>query len=136
MNQAIIIGNLGRDPEVKSTPSGARFATLSVATSESWRDKNSGEKREKTEWHRVVVWSEGLVGVLEMYARKGGKVHVIGKVVTRKYDKNGVTHYATEIVVQGAETSVRLLGSASEASGGIPPPEGAPESRYGDSRGY
>lgn len=124
----ILIGNLGQDPEIGETPGNKRYARLSLATSESWRDKATGERKERTEWHRVVVWGDGLAAMLKQYARKGSKLYVQGKLTTRSWEKDGVTKYATEIVVQGGETFIRLMGDA-KTGGGVPPPEAEPESR-------
>jgi single-strand DNA-binding protein len=131
INQVILIGNLGRDPETGATQAGRRYARLSLATSNTWRDKVTGEKRERTEWHRIVAWGDGIVGVIERYARKGSKLYVQGKLSTRKYEKNGADHYTTEIVVQGGDTHIKLLGDP--GSGGPPPPEEEPGGRYADS---
>src|SRR3954463_9963596 len=101
VNKVILIGNLGADPEIRRTNDGRPIANLSVATSESWRDKNTGERKEKTEWHRVVIFSEGLCKVAEQYLKKGSKVYLEGQLQTRKYtDKDGTEKYSTEIVVQ------------------------------------
>lgn len=127
MNKVFIIGNLGRDPEIGETPGNKRYARLSIATSETWRDKVTGERREKTDWHRVVVWGDGLTGVLARYAKKGGKLLVEGKLVTRSWEKDGAKQYTTEIVVQGVEGRIELLGDAGGGSGGVPPPTEAPE---------
>lgn len=102
VNKAIIIGNLGKDPETRRTQDGKPICNLTVATSETWRDKNSGERREKTEWHRVVIFNEGLCKVAEQYLRKGSKVYLEGSIQTRKWtDQSGVERYSTEIVLQG-----------------------------------
>jgi single-strand DNA-binding protein len=111
-NQVIVIGNLGQDPEIKSFQNGDRIANFSLATSESWTDKQSGERRERTEWHRVVIQGDGLVRVVESYLRKGGKVMVRGKLQTRKWtDSSGTERYATEIVV-GVRGELVMLGAA------------------------
>lgn len=102
VNKAILIGNLGSDPEVRRTQDGKPVVNLSIATSESWKDKNSGERKEKTEWHRVVIWNEGLCGVAEKYLQKGAKVYIEGALQTRKWqDKDGQDKYSTEIVLNG-----------------------------------
>ena len=107
VNKVILVGNLGADPEVRSLPSGGKVVNLSLATSESWRDKNSGERREKTEWHRIVIFSEGLVRVAEQYLRKGSKVYVEGSLQTRKWqDQSGQDKYSTEIVLQGFNSTL------------------------------
>lgn len=112
VNKVIILGNLGRDPEIRSTQGGTRVATLSLATSESWRDKTSGERKEKTEWHRVVIFNDGLVDVVEKYLRKGSKVYVEGKLQTRKWtDKDGAEKYSTEVVLGPFNSTLVLLDS-------------------------
>lgn len=112
LNRATLIGNLGRDPEIRSLQSGGRVASLSVATTEKWTDKHTGEKRERTEWHRVVVFSDGLVGVVEKYLAKGDKVYVEGQLQTRKWtDQDGIERYTTEIVLQPYNGQLVLLGS-------------------------
>src|SRR5208283_5231337 len=115
VNKVILIGNLGRDPELRSTQDGMRIANLSVATSESWRDKVSGERKEKTEWHRVTIWNENLAKVAEQYLRKGSKVYLEGALQTRKYtDKDGVEKYSTEVVLQRFRGELVMLDSKGE----------------------
>lgn len=110
VNKVILVGNLGADPEIRSLPSGNKVVNLSVATSESWRDKNSGERKERTEWHRVVIFSEGLARVAEQYLRKGSKVYLEGSLQTRKWqDQSGQDRYATEIVLQGFNSTLTML---------------------------
>ena len=110
VNRAIIIGNLGADPEIRRTADGKPIANLRIATSESWRDKATGEKKERTEWHRVTIFSEGIAKIVEQYARKGTKVYVAGQLQTRKWsDKDGVERYTTEIVVQNYGGEFQLL---------------------------
>jgi single-strand DNA-binding protein len=129
MNKVILVGNLGRDAEVKTTSNtGKSYASLSVATSESWRDKHTGEKRENTQWHRVVCWGEGLSKFLGEHAKKGGKVLIEGTLQTREWDDKGTTKYTTEVVVQGAGGVVRLLGRP--GSGGPAGPDDEPDGRY------
>src|ERR1043166_7268337 len=100
VNKVILVGNLGKDPEVRRTQDGHPVVSMSVATSENWRDKNTGERREKTEWHRVVIFSEGLAKVAEQYLKKGSKVYLEGQLQTRKYtDKDGQDRYSTEVVL-------------------------------------
>ncbi len=121
VNKVILIGNLGRDPEIRSLNSGDKVANLSVATSESWRDKSSGERKEKTEWHRVTVFNEHIVKVCESYLKKGSTVYIEGQLQTRKYEKNGVDHYATEIVLQRFNGVLTMIGGKSDterSSGG------------------
>lgn len=102
VNKAILIGNLGADPEIRRTQDGKTIANLRIATSESWRDKSTGERKEKTEWHRVVVFNEGLAKVAEQYLKKGSKVYIEGQIQTRKWqDQSGQDKYSTEIVLQG-----------------------------------
>jgi single-strand DNA-binding protein len=113
VNKVIIVGNLGKDPEIRTFDRGGQIANLSVATSESWRDKNSGERKEKTEWHLVVVKQEGLVGVCEQYLRKGSKVYLEGQLQTRKWtDRAGVDKYTTEVVLQGFGCKIVMLDRA------------------------
>jgi single-strand DNA-binding protein len=126
INQVILIGNLGQDPEVGETTGNRRYARLSLATSDSWRDKATGERREKTEWHRIVVWGDGLAGMLSQYAKKGTKLYVQGKLTTRKFeDRSGQERYVTEIVVQGGSDQLRLL--TSQSAGGVPAPDAPPD---------
>jgi single-strand DNA-binding protein len=119
VNKVILVGNLGRDPEVKQLGSGSRVANLSIATSENWRDKATGERKEKTEWHRVVVFSDGLVNVIDQYLKKGAKVYIEGQLETRKYtDKDGVELYTTEIVLRNFNSTLTMLdGRSGEGSG-------------------
>jgi single-strand DNA-binding protein len=110
VNKVIVLGNLGRDPEVKSFQNGGRVANISVATSESWKDKNTGERKERVEWHNVAILNDGLVGVAEKYLRKGSKVYVEGQLRTRKWqDQSGNDRYSTEIVLQGFGAQLVLL---------------------------
>lgn len=119
VNKVILVGNLGRDPEIKQLPSGGSLANLSVATSESWRDKGSGERKEKTEWHRVVIFSEGLVRICEQYLRKGSKVYLEGQLETRKWqDKDGNDRYSTEVVLRNFNSSLQMLDGKNEGGGG------------------
>jgi len=115
VNKVILVGNLGRDPEIKQLPSGASLANLSIATSETWRDKASGERKEKTEWHRVVVFSEGLVRLCEQYLKKGSKVYLEGQLETRKWqDKDGNDKYSTEVVLRNFNSTLTMLDGRSE----------------------
>ncbi len=120
VNKVILIGNLGKDPEIRAMGSGDRMAQLSVATSEQWRDKGSGERKEKTEWHRVVIFNENLVKVAENYLRKGAKVYVEGSLQTRKWtDQSGVEKYSTEIVLSKFRGELTMLdGRAGGAESG------------------
>lgn len=118
VNKVILVGNLGNEPEVRNLPSGGKVVNLSVATSERWRDRNTGEQREKTEWHRVVIFSEGLAKVAEQYLRKGSKVYIEGQLQTRKWqDQSGADKYSTEIVLQGFNASMVLLDGRGEGGG-------------------
>ena len=118
VNKVILIGNLGRDPEVKSLPSGGKLVNLNIATSENWRDKNSGERREKTEWHRVVVFDENLARVAEQYLRKGSKVYLEGQLQTRKWqDQSGVEKFSTEVVLQRFNSTLVMLDGRGEGGG-------------------
>src|SRR3954463_3413161 len=115
VNKVILVGNLGRDPEVRRLTSGDPVVNLSVATSESWRDKASGERKEKTEWHRVVIFNENLAKVAEQYLRKGSKIYLEGQLQTRKYtDKDGAEKYSTEIVLQRFRGELVMLDGRSE----------------------
>jgi single-strand DNA-binding protein len=119
VNKVILVGNLGRDPEIRRTQDGRPIANLSVATSETWRDKNTGERREKTEWHRVVIFSEGLCKIVEQYLKKGSKVYLEGALQTRKYtDKDGVEKYTTEVVLQNLNSVLTMLDTRGSGSGG------------------
>src|SRR3954447_14365919 len=119
VNKVILIGNLGKDPEIRRTQDGRPIANLSVATSESWRDKNTGERKEKTEWHRVVIFNEGLCKIAEQYLKKGSKVYLEGALQTRKWtDKDGVDKYSTEIVLQGFNSTLTMLDGARGGAGG------------------
>ena len=110
LNKVTLIGNLGKNPEIKSFSDGKEIANFSIATSESWKDKNTGEKKEKTEWHRVVVFKEGLVNVIKSYVKKGSKLYIEGQLQTRKWvDSSGNEKYSTEIVLQGFNTALILL---------------------------
>ncbi|WGI20428.1 single-stranded DNA-binding protein [Amylibacter sp. IMCC11727] len=119
LNKVMIIGNLGRDPEVRSFQNGGKVCNLTVATSERWRDKNTGENREKTEWHRVAIFSEGLVRVCEQYLRKGSKVFIEGQLQTRKWqDQSGNDRYSTEVVIQGYNGTLTMLDGRDGGGGG------------------
>lgn len=123
VNKVILVGNLGRDPEIRSTQDGTRVANLSVATSESWRDKASGERRERTEWHRVAIFNEKLVEIAEKYLRKGSKVYVEGALQTRKWtDQSGQEKYTTEVVLQRFRGELTMLDG--RGGGGEAPAEG------------
>jgi len=110
INKVILVGNLGKDPEIRRTQDGRPIANLSVATSESWRDKATGERKEKTEWHRVVIFNEGLAKVAEQYLKKGAKVYIEGQLQTRKWtDQSGAEKYTTEVVLQGFNSNLTML---------------------------
>lgn len=118
VNKVILVGHLGADPEVRNLPSGGKVVNLSIATSESWKDKNTGEKREKTEWHRIVIFSEGLGRVAESYLKKGSKVYLEGQLQTRKWqDQSGADKYSTEIVLQGFNSNLTLLDGRRDGDG-------------------
>lgn len=134
VNKVILIGNLGRDPEVRTMQDGNPVVNLSVATSENWRDKNSGERREKTEWHRVVIFNDRLADVAQKYLRKGSKVYLEGQLQTRKWtDQSGVEKYTTEVVLQRYRGELTMLdsrgegGGAYESGGDFGAPSSAPE---------
>jgi single-strand DNA-binding protein len=127
VNKVILVGNLGADPEVRSFQNGGKVANIRIATSENWKDRNSGERKERTEWHNVAVFSEGLVGVVERFLRKGSKVYVEGQLRTRKWqDQSGQDRYTTEVVLQGFDAKLVMLdgpqgggsGSGGARSGG------------------
>lgn len=119
VNKVILVGNLGKDPEIRTMQSGDRVASFSIATSESWKDKSSGEKKEKTEWHRISCFNQGLVNVIESYVRKGSKVYIEGQLETRKWtDKDGVEKYSTEVVLRPFRGELTMLDSA-RASGEV-----------------
>jgi single-strand DNA-binding protein len=118
LNKVLLIGRLGNDPEVKQMQNGKSVARLSVATSESWKDKSTGERKEKTEWHRVVIFNEGLVGVVQKYLKKGAQVYIEGQLNTNKYtDTNGQEKYSTQIVLQGYNSSLTMLDGKNSSSG-------------------
>ena len=111
VNKACLLGNLGQDPDVRTTQDGSKIVNMSIATSERWKDRSTGEKRERTEWHRVVIFNEALAGIAEQYLRKGSKVYVEGKLQTRKWtDQSGQERYTTEVVLQRFNGELVLLG--------------------------
>ncbi len=119
VNKVILIGNLGRDPEVRTFQNGGKVCNLRLATSETWKDRNTGERREKTEWHSVAIFSEGLVRVAEQYLRKGSKVYLEGQLQTRKWqDQSGADRYSTEVVLQGFGSTLVMLDGRSGGGGG------------------
>jgi single-strand DNA-binding protein len=120
INKVILVGNLGRDPEIRSTNDGTRIANLALATSETWRDRNSGERKERTEWHRVVIFNERLVEVVEKYVKKGSKLYIEGALQTRKWtDNQGQERYSTEIVLQRFRGELTMLDGARGAGGAM-----------------
>ena len=141
VNKVTLIGNLGRDPEIRSLQDGNKVANLSVATSESWRDKSSGERREKTEWHRVVIFNERIIDVVEKYLKKGAKIYLEGALQTRKWtDQSGVEKYTTEVVLQRFRGELTMLdgrsgGGGSEGGGGESGDEGGGYSGGSSPRG-
>ncbi len=119
INKVILVGNLGRDPEVRTFQNGGKVCNLRIATSETWKDRNTGERRERTEWHSVAIFQEGLVRVCEQYLRKGSKVYLEGKLQTRKWqDQSGQDRYTTEIVLQGFDGTLVMLDGRGEGGGG------------------
>ncbi|MDF3349324.1 single-stranded DNA-binding protein [Sulfitobacter sp. KE34] len=119
VNKVILIGNLGRDPEVRSFQNGGKVCNLRIATSETWKDRNTGERREKTEWHSVAIFQEGLVRVAEQYLKKGSKVYIEGQLQTRKWqDQSGADRYSTEVVLQGFGGTLTMLDGPGGGSGG------------------
>ena len=117
VNKVILVGNLGRDPEIRTLNSGDRVANLSIATSEQWRDRNSGERRERTEWHRVVIFNDNLVKVAENFLRKGSKVYLEGALQTRKYEQGGQEKFSTEVVLQKFRGELTMLDGKGEGGG-------------------
>jgi len=135
VNKVILVGNLGRDPEVRHTQAGGLIVQLSLATSENWRDKTSGERKEKTEWHTVVIFNENLAKIAEQYLRKGAKVYIEGALQTRKYtDAQGVEKYSTEVVLQGFNSNLTMLDRVGGGSGSGDFSGGADSSDFGASR--
>ncbi len=133
VNKVILVGNLGRDPEIRTTQDGRKIANFSLATSERWKDRNSGEQRERTEWHRVVIFNEGLVGVAENYLRKGSTVYIEGQLETRKWtDQSGAERYSTEIVLRAFKGTLTLLGGRGDGGGGDSRASGA---EYNEAKG-
>ena len=131
LNKVLLIGNVGKDPDIRSLNNGGRVAAFSLATSETWKDKQSGERREKTEWHRIVVWNENLIGIVERFVKKGSKLYLEGALETRKWtDQSGAEKYTTEVVLKQFRGQITLLdgkpdrdegGSQQQASQGTPP---------------
>ena len=121
LNKVLLIGRLGADPEIKQMVNGKSVARLSLATSNTWKDKNTGEKKEKTEWHRVVIFNEGLVNVVQQYVKKGAQVYIEGQLTTRKWkdEKSGIDRYSTEIVLQGFNSVFKILSSKNSQIGNL-----------------
>lgn len=117
LNKVTLIGRLGKDPDVQNTRDGKVYAKFSVATSERWKDK-SGQKQEKTEWHNCVIWNENLAGIAENYLRKGSQVYLEGRMQTRKWEKDGQDHYTTDVILQGFDCKLVLLGGKNDSGGG------------------
>ena len=118
LNKVLLIGRLGADPEIKQMVNGKSVARLSLATSQSWKDKNTGERKEKTEWHRIVVFNEGLVNVVQQYLKKGAQVYIEGQLSTRKWkdEQTGQDKYSTEILIQGYNSSLTMLGGSNQTN--------------------
>ena len=136
VNKVILVGNVGADPEIRRTQDGRPIANLRVATSETWRDRNSGERREKTEWHNVVVFNEGLCKVVEQYVKKGAKLYIEGQLQTRKWqDQNGNDRYTTEVVLQGFNSTLTMLDGRGEGGGDFGRGGGRGGSDFGRSSG-
>jgi single-strand DNA-binding protein len=134
VNKVILIGNLGRDPEIRRTQDGRPIANLRIATTDSWRDKATGERRERTEWHSIVIFSEGLCRVVEQYLKKGAKIYVEGALQTRKWqDKSGQDRYSTEVVIQGIGGQLHMLDSRGGGGGGM---QDSSQSGYDSGDGY
>jgi single-strand DNA-binding protein len=136
VNKVILVGNLGRDPEVRSFQNGGKVCNLRIATSENWKDKNTGERREKTEWHSVAIFQDGLVRVAEQYLRKGSKVYIEGQLQTRKWqDQSGADRYSTEVVLQGFGGTLVMLDGRGEGGGGGGGGQGDDRGSYGGGQG-
>lgn len=138
VNKVILIGHMGKDPEIRSFQGGGKVASFSIATSESWKDKQTGERKERTEWHRIQVFGDGLVGVIERYTRKGSKIYIEGQLRTRKWqDNSGNDHYATEVNVNGNTGKIVLLdGKGEGGSGNSEGSGGSKKSSSGDNGGW
>lgn len=128
VNRVTLIGNLGRDPEIRTFQNGGKVCNFSLATSESWKDKASGERKDKTEWHNVVIRNESLIGIAERYLKKGSKIYLEGKIETRKYtDKDGVERYTTEIVVPPFKGEITMLDGKQTEAPPVPQSDNMPE---------
>lgn len=117
INKVILVGNVGNDPEIKTFGRDGKVANLSLATSQSWRDRATGEKRERTEWHRIVIWNDNLIGIVEQYVHKGDKLYIEGELQTRKWEKDGVERYSTEVVLTGFNCTLQMLSSKGDGGG-------------------
>jgi single-strand DNA-binding protein len=127
INKVILVGNVGQEPEIRNTQDGREIASLSIATTESWKDKNSGEKKEKTEWHRIVIFSPNLVSVVKLYVKKGSKLYIEGAIQTRKWKDNaGVEKYTTEIVLQQYNSTLQILSNNQNQAEEQEPEDGMP----------
>ncbi len=136
VNKVILVGNLGRDPEVRTFQNGGKVCNLRIATSENWKDRNTGERRERTEWHSVAIFSEPLARIAEQYLRKGSKVYIEGQLETRKWqDQSGQDRYTTEVVLRPYKGELTLLDSRSEGGGGYSDDRGGYDGDYGSSSG-
>ncbi|PDS77192.1 single-stranded DNA-binding protein [Rhizobium sp. L43] len=136
VNKVILVGNVGADPEIRRTQDGRPIANLRIATSETWRDRNSGERREKTEWHTVVVFNEGLCKVVEQYVKKGAKLYIEGQLQTRKWqDQQGQDRYSTEVVLQGFSSTLTMLDGRGDGGGASGGRGGGSNNDYGDDYG-
>ena len=139
LNKVMLIGNLGADPEVRSFSNGGKVANLRIATSETWKDKNTGERQERTEWHTVAIFSEGLVGVVERFLKKGSKVYIEGQLQTRKWqDQSGNDRYSTEVVLRGMNGTLTMLDGAQGGNrgGGSSGSQGGGGSDWGSQDGH
>lgn len=133
LNRVTLIGNLGKDPEIRSFQNGGKVCNFSIATSETWRDKTTGERQERTQWHNIAVFSEGLVGVIERFVKKGSKVYVSGALETRKYqDQSGADRYSTEVVLRNFNSELILLDGKGSGEGGQASPSGGGQQRIGN----
>ena len=135
VNKVILVGNLGRDPDIRTMQNGKKVCTFSIATSDSWKDKETGEKKEKTEWHRVVVFNEGLVGVVENYVKKGSKLYIEGSLQTRKWtDDSGTEKYTTEVIIQGYGGRIDMLDGKNSQQDFQEEPKNIPEKKSNDTK--
>jgi single-strand DNA-binding protein len=125
VNKVILVGNVGQDPDIRNTSDGREIANFSLATTESWKDKNSGEKKDKTEWHRIVIFSQGLVNIVKNYVKKGSKLYIEGQLQTRKWtDNNGIEKFTTEVVLQNFNSTLQMLDSGRSGGASVSSDEG------------